>query len=59
MFLIFLKVSRANSKYLTSYDFIEPTKYITNFDKNNLYGYAMSKSLPTGKFKWLDPAKFI
>ena len=27
-------------------------------DKNNLYSYAMSKSLPMGGFKWLDPAKF-
>ena len=22
---------------------------------NNLYGYAMSKFLPTGRFKWIDP----
>ena len=27
-------------------------------EKNNLYSYAMSKSLPMGGFKWLDPAKF-
>ena len=26
--------------------------------KNNLYGYAISKSLPTDEFKSLDPAKF-
>ena len=33
-------------------------KYITYLDKNNLYGYAMSKPLPMGEFKWLYPAKF-
>ena len=27
-------------------------------DKNNSLGYAISKSLPTGGFKWLPPAKF-
>ena len=27
-------------------------------EKSNLYINAISKSLPTGGFKWLDPAKF-
>ena len=52
------RYSKANNKYLTFYDPKRPTKYITYLDKNNLYGYAMSKSLPTGGFKLLDPAKF-
>ena len=25
---------------------------------NDLYGYAMSKFLPTGEFKWINPTKF-
>ena len=25
---------------------------------NNLHGYAMSKFLQTGKFKWIDPKDF-
>lgn len=48
--------SKANN--LTSYDPKKPTNYIIYLDKNNSYAYGMSKSLPTGKFKWLDPAKF-
>ena len=28
------------------------------FDANNLFGYAMSKYLPTDGFKWIDPEKF-
>ena len=33
-------------------------KCIMYLANNNLYGNAMSKSLPTVGFKWLDPAKF-
>ena len=33
-------------------------KYITYFDKNNLYDYAISKSFQASGFKWLDPGKF-
>ena len=25
---------------------------------SNLYGYAMSKFLPTSKLKWIDPKEF-
>ena len=28
---------------------------IIYLDTNNLYGYAMSKFLPTSGFKWIDP----
>ena len=33
------------------YDANKPTKYITYLDANNLYGWAMSKPLPTHGFK--------
>ena len=35
------------------FDASKPSKFITYLDENNLYGYAMSKRLPTGGFKWM------
>ena len=32
---------------------------ILYLDANNLYGYAMSKFLPTSAFKWIDPQEFV
>ena len=43
-----------NNKYLKSYDPNQESKHIINLDANNLYGYAMSKFLPTNPFKWVD-----
>lgn len=58
MFLISKRCSNASNKFLTSCDPKKPTKNITYFDKNNLYFYAMSKSLPNGEFKQLNPVKY-
>ena len=59
MFFIFLKdTAKANIKIVTSYDPTKPAKHVIYLDKNNLSGYGISKSLPKGGFKWLDPAKF-
>ena len=38
---------------MKDYDPKKPSKFITNLDMNNLYGWAMSGYLPYGGFKWL------
>ena len=43
----------ANNKYMKEYDEKAPSKYIMYLDTNNLYGWAMGQSLPTGNFKWM------
>ena len=47
------RYGKANNKYMKEYDEKAPSKYIMYLDANNLYGWAMSKSLPTGGFRWL------
>ena len=37
----------------TEFDPAEETKFILYLDANNLYGWAMSKQLPTSAFKWM------
>ena len=46
----------ANSKkeYMgTEFDPTKDSKFISYLDANNLYGWAMSKQLPTSGFKWM------
>ena len=47
------RFSEANNKYMENFNESKPSKYIMYLDANNLYGWAMSQYLPTGKFKWL------
>ena len=44
----------ANNKYMKDFDKTKPSTYIHYLDANNLYGYAMSRKLPTHGFKWID-----
>ena len=49
------RYGKADNKY-TGKSFIkkDPSKYIAYLDANNLYGWAMSKPLPTHGFKWMN-----
>ena len=49
----------ADNKYMKNYDPEVESSYIMYLDANNLYGWAMSQSLPVGDFKWLPPEDFI
>jgi len=44
--------SKANNKYLTDYNPQQESNYIMYLDANNLYGWAMIQSLPSGNYKW-------
>ena len=41
----------------TVFDPAEESKFISYLDANNLYGWAMSKQLPTSGFKWMTDNK--
>ena len=47
------RYSEASNKYLKDHDPTRPSKYISYLDMNNLYGWAMSRYLLYGGFKWL------
>lgn len=48
------RYSEANNKYMRDYDPEKPLKFITYLDASNLYGCAMSQSLPTHGFNlWM------
>ena len=48
------KYSKADNKYIKSYDDKKPNKYITYLDANDLYDWVMSQYLPYSEFKWLN-----
>jgi hypothetical protein len=49
--------AKANNPYVEGYDPGGPNSYILYLDANNLYGWAMSQSLPTGGFRWVEGAE--
>ena len=48
------RYGKANNKYMKDFNPEEPSKFISYLDANNLYGWAMSKNLPTKGFEWMD-----
>ena len=52
------RYGKANNKYMgDKFNSNEPSKYIQYLDANNLYGWAMSKLLPTHGFKWMKTSE--
>ena len=55
MFKNGIRLGQANNRYIgEDYDSSKPSKYIIYLDANNIYGWAMSKPLPTQGFKWMN-----
>ena len=49
------RYGKANNKYMNEkYDKSKDSKYISYLDANNLYGWAMSKPLPTENLEWMS-----
>ena len=50
---------RAEATGGSKYDPAKPTSWLMYLDANNLYGWAMSKPLPTGGFAWVPPTESL
>lgn len=50
------RYAKANHKFLPpeQYDNTVPDSFIQYWDANGLYSWAMTQSIPTGNFKWMD-----
>jgi len=49
------RYGKVNNKYMKDYNPEKKKSYLFYLDANNLYGWAMSQTLPPGDFQWLDP----
>ena len=51
-----LRHAKANNPQMHDYDPSQSTSHLLYLDSNNLYGWAMSQTLPTGSFQWIEPS---
>lgn len=47
------RYARANNPMVPDYDPNKPKTWLMYLDANNLYGWAMSQPMPTGRFRWM------
>ena len=50
------RYATTNNKHMKKCDQSKASKYIMYLDAENLYGWAMSQSLPTDGFQWMEPS---
>ena len=48
------RYAKANNKYMKDYDKKKKSSYIQYLDANNLYGQAMTETLPVRGFRWME-----
>ena len=53
------RYAKANNKYMKEYNPEEESVFIPYLDANNLYGWAVSKPLPTDSFKWMTEEELV
>ena len=58
VYYISKRYSKANNKYLKSYELRQEWKHIIYLDANDLFDYAMPNFFPISGFKWIVPKDF-
>ena len=48
------RYAKANNKTMKDYNENKESSYLTHWDINNLYGWAMLQKLPVGDFIWVE-----
>ena len=48
------RYAKGNNKYIKYYDKNKEWSYVQYQDVNDLYGWAMSKTLPVSNFEWIE-----